>query len=197
MLRSEPFTIMPITADDGLERRVSAALAKCRKATRVVRASPIEAALAQLHDDQEIDAVILDRHTSGWVCAETCGVVARAAGAGVTIGLIGDDVVLCRCTRRRLRGSMAPTTAIRSTGTCCADFERSRHAAGRSPASGRRNSAGTSFPLRLRGLMPAAELKTQAQKSTWARRPMPWIRFSDPSTAAPGESLASKTLVKA
>jgi hypothetical protein len=85
---------MLITEDDGLERRLSAVLARGPRSGRLVRANPIEAALARLRGDSEIDAVILDRHTSGWVSAETCSVIARATRAGVTIGLVREHVVL-------------------------------------------------------------------------------------------------------
>jgi hypothetical protein len=91
---SVPFTIMLITEDDSLERRLSAALGKGTSSGRLVRANPIEAALARLRGDSEIDAVILDRHTSGWVSAETCSVIAGATRAGVTIGLVREHVVL-------------------------------------------------------------------------------------------------------
>jgi hypothetical protein len=66
-----PFKIMLITADEGLERRLAAILVKCPQPGCVVRGYPIEAALAQLHGGYGIDAVILDRHTSGWIDADT------------------------------------------------------------------------------------------------------------------------------
>jgi hypothetical protein len=168
-LRAAPFTIMLITADDGLERRVSAVLATCSKPSRVVRANPIEAALAQLQDDSGIDAVILDRHTSGWVCAETCGAIARAVRGGVTIGLIGENVVL----------PMREALASRLDGTyyhAQVDGHLLRRL--RALAARRRQPAVVDAPAkrsdRHRILTDAKPADFErAHQSTWARTPTP------------------------
>lgn len=165
MLRSEPFTIMLITADDRLERRVSTVLARYRKPARVVRANPIEAALARLQGDPEIDAVILDRHTSGWVCAETCGAIARAAGSGVTIGLIGENVVL----------PMREALASRFDGTYYrAQVDRHLLRRLRALAARRRQPAAALAERSDRRPILADPMPADLDhQSTWARTPTP------------------------
>jgi hypothetical protein len=58
-----PFKGMLTTADDGFERRLTAVLATCAKPGCVIRAHPIDAALARLRGGRGVDVVILDRHT--------------------------------------------------------------------------------------------------------------------------------------